>query len=162
MNDNQAVGTEEEKELSTEELQLNPRFDLFLELYTTPGTKEEPNKLFGNATQCYYTAFDPEKTKAHSYARKRGSELVAKGNVVAQKIFEKRGLHYAGLLNIAANKVLQTDNPRWWDIVAQHQGYDKDPKQVVAVTNNQMNVYNLDSREVKDFNKEFLKFLDQL
>lgn len=149
------------KELTVDDLQLSPKFDLFLELYTTPGTKEHPNKLFGNATQSYYAAYDPEKTKSNSYARKKGSELVAKGNLVAQEIFARRGLHYAGMLNIAANKVIATDNPRWWDIVAEHQGYNKDPKQVVAVTNNQFNMYSLDSKDVKDFNKDFSKFLEE-
>lgn len=151
----------------TEEIDLatiedDPRFEFFIEHYKNPGVKGSPNPLFGNATQCFFAAFDPDKTKySYGYARKKGHILATKSNIVAQEIFAQRGLHYAGLLNIAANKVISTDNPRWWDIVAEHQGYNKDLKQVVAVTNNQFNMYSLDSKDVKDFNKDFSKFLEE-
>jgi hypothetical protein len=149
-----------ETELSIEELQLRPQFELFLKLYTDPGTKENPNKLFGNATQCAIEAYQLEVPRQYNYAKSLGHRLVTSNNHVARKILEKRGLHYAGMLNIAANKVMSTDNPRWWDIVAEHQGYNKDVKATVQVTNNQLNMFNLDSKEVKDFNKDFAKFLE--
>ena len=64
----------------SEKPKLNPKQELFCQLYATE------REFFGNGTQSYIEAYDPDQSKPNWYrtARSRASELLTNPNVLAR------------------------------------------------------------------------------
>ncbi len=62
------------------EIKLNPKQEKFCQLYATE------KEFFGNGTQSYIEAYDPDQSKPNWYktARSRASELLTSPNVLAR------------------------------------------------------------------------------
>lgn len=141
------------------EYNLSPREEAFLEYYTQRTSKE----TFGNATKSAIKAYNLDPVRQYNYARSLGAKIVAKTNNLARDYMEERGFNLFNMVEIGIQKMNKTDSPVWWDRLMEMAEYKKKDGPLVEVNNNtQVNNFNVNAPEIQEFNKKFIKILEDL
>jgi hypothetical protein len=75
-------------------------------------------------------------------------------------MFEKRGMYYGKLLDIAAEKAENSKTPEWWDRVMRLSGYEGfEQNKTVAPT--QINIIGSVKKDAQDFGFEEGEIIDE-
>jgi len=88
------------------------KLDAFLEEFMHNG---------GNATKAALVVFQPANVEA---AAVMGHRYREKAKMLAGAYLEKQGFGYGKFLDVAAEKMLESKNPDWWDRLMKIAGYD--------------------------------------
>lgn len=151
---------DEEKEITEvkKKYYLTPKFQRWVELFLDKSN----NETFGNATRAALQAYNLDEEKQYSSASDIGYKNMRKVENLGSMYAAKKGFGFGNLMDIAMNKAISTDNPGWWDRVAEmiRVRDRKVDEKNSTITNIQINQFQLNSQEVDVLNKEFMTFLD--
>jgi hypothetical protein len=164
--DNETV--EELKEISNApEYKITPKFSEWVRCYKTKGITVEVHgkelETWGNCTLSAIKAYNLDPIEQYAHARVLGSRNLAKANVLAREFMEERGYNLYYMLAHAVKKMETSSNGhKWWKELMLMAEYAKETP-AIQVKNTQINQQfngKIDSPEVVDFNKKFLKFIE--
>lgn len=150
--------TEEQKELreALEPYNRFPKLRRWVEFFTDKNN----TKTYGNRTESVIQAGYDVKDRVS--ASQIGAQNFRKLKGLASIFAEDKQVTFEKLMETALARALTSENKAWWDDIMDLLGY-KDLKPAIVVNNNTQNntQFNLGSAEVKDWNAEFKKFLEQ-
>ncbi len=151
--------SEEEQEIARlrEALNKSPKLSKWLELFLDQSNP----KTYGNKTESAMQAYD---CKSRHDAGNIGYQNYKKLGGIASMYLETKGVTAGKLLDVAVAKLYESKNgggKEWWETIATLTGV-KEPNnaQILVQNNTQVNNYDLNAPEVKDFNKKFEEFLN--
>jgi hypothetical protein len=120
---------------------------------------------YGNKTQSAIFAYSLDPIKQYFSAGVIGYDNYKKLKSLASSYLEGKGITTGRMLDIAVAKLLDRNGSiAWWDRIAELTGIkeaqgEKTPQ---GDSKTQINIFNLNSPEVNDFNSKFEKFLQTL
>jgi hypothetical protein len=130
------------------------KFNKWVEYFTD----DKNPKTFGNATQSAIAAY-PNQT--YATAAQSGHSNIRKYKYLSTMIGEKLGLTLDKMLKIGANKMMKSDNPRWWENMMLTLGYTEEQikQQGIAVktenkdgTTTEIKIVNFEAPKTDDKN----------
>lgn len=164
MNQLKPINDNENTDIIEIEKQFNesPRFTRWRELYFDKDNLFKLN-TFKNRTLSAIHAYelDPNDPKQKKYAYKLGSKNARKCKNWAQEYLSELGVTPEKILEVIAAKALNTDNPRYMQLLAEITGVYNPKAQVVINNNNQNNTQiNISEAEKENFDEQFRKLVE--
>jgi hypothetical protein len=158
---NQTPAVPEEKELSTEEKEIKeiidryekyPKLSKWIQLFLSKDNKE----TFGNRTESAMRSYN---CKDRVSAAEIGAQNFRKLKGLASAYAEIKGFGVGKMIDIGLAKTLQSEDPRWYEIMGSMLDFYY-PKAQVQIQNNTQNNIQVNEADTIDFQSAFKKFLE--
>lgn len=147
----------EEKELAEVKTQykLTPKFTAWVTYFTDPKEKG----TYGNKTESAIKAYNLDPVKQRAVAGSMGYQNFKKLQNVASMFAEQKGYTFDKMLDAAWLKFLKSEDPAWFDRLADWFGV-RDLKPTTLIdARSQTNIINVPEGEKKTFNDQFRDFI---
>ncbi len=119
-------------------------------------------ETYGNKTKSAIRAYNLDPVKDYASAGSMGYQNFNKLQNVGTMYLDSKGITYPRLMDLAVSRMSESKTTAWWDRIMEQGGYKKPKEELQTVTNTQINNYNINGAEVKDFNKMFNQFIEAL
>lgn len=147
----------EEKELAEVKTQykLTPKFTAWIKCFTDPKEKA----TYGNKTQSAIKAYSLDPVKDYAVAGSMGYQNFKKLQSVASIFAEQKGYTFDKMMDAAWLKFLKSEDPAWFDRLADWFGVRDLKPTTVIDARSQTNIINVPEGEKKTFNDQFRDFI---
>lgn len=128
-----------------------PKFDLFVYYFTEPKEKD----TYGNQVQSAIKAYGLNPKDQYKSASVIAHQNLEKLRILASTFGATIGLSLGDMIIVAKNKMLESDNPAWWDRLMKLFGYIEDEKTNPSLQiNTQVNLPSFEEWISQNYRKE--------
>lgn len=150
------IETEEIEQIKTN-YRLTPKFNQWCINFFDKNNKQ----TYLNKTQSAIDAYGLDPIKQYHVGSKIGQQNYHKLSNVAADVAERNNFSMDLWLNKGWLKMLESDNPAWWDRIGEVLGFKTAAPQIVLNQNTQNNTQvNVNGVEKEKFNDQFRKWIE--